>query len=141
MSSMGLKTNISYALMASSALAIPVAAHAQTPTSWPDGSNTMVAQQPTQAASAINRWEYLTKADNLSFADYAGFITSYPNFPKQELLQLRAEKKRLLSALEHEVWPYWESYRRRSTYWHARKRDVTPQMRAILIDWLVEVAP
>lgn len=91
MSSMGRKTNISFALMAGSALAIPVAAHAQTPTSWPDSSNAMVAQQPSQAGTAINRWEYLTKADNLSFADYAGFITSYPNFPKQELLQLRAE--------------------------------------------------
>ncbi|MBX7540842.1 lytic transglycosylase domain-containing protein [Qipengyuania sphaerica] len=91
MSSMGRKTVFSFALLAGSALALPVAAQAQTPTSWPDRDNSMVAQAPTRAGQAVSQWEYLTKADNLSFATYAGFITNYPNFPKQELLQRRAE--------------------------------------------------
>ncbi|MXO48339.1 transglycosylase SLT domain-containing protein [Erythrobacter vulgaris] len=77
--------------MAGTALALPVAAQAQTPTSWPDGGNSMVAQQPTRISQAIGQWEYLTTTDNLGFAQYAGFVTNYPNFPKQDLLQRRAE--------------------------------------------------
>ena len=91
MSSMDRKTYLSLALMAGTALAMPVAAHAQTPTSWPDQGNSLVAQQPTRISQAIGQWEYLTKTDNLGFAQYAGFITDYPNFPKQDLLQRRAE--------------------------------------------------
>ena len=91
MSSMGRKTYFSLALMAGASLAFPLAAQAQTPTSWPDRGNSMVAQQPSRIGQAVDRWEYLTKADNLSFAQYAGFITDYPGFPKQELLQRRAE--------------------------------------------------
>ncbi|WP_337191050.1 lytic transglycosylase domain-containing protein [Qipengyuania vulgaris] len=82
---------MSLALMAGTALALPVAAQAQTPTSWPDGGNSMVAQQPTRISQAIGQWEYLTTTDNLGFAQYAGFVTNYPNFPKQDLLQRRAE--------------------------------------------------
>lgn len=92
MSSMGRKTLYSFALMAGSALALPLAAQAQTPTSWPgDNRNSMVAQSPDRMSSTIARWEYLIKSDDGSFADYAGFVTSYPGFPKQELLQRRAE--------------------------------------------------
>jgi len=91
MSSMDRKTYLSLALMAGTALALPVAAQAQTPTSWPDGGNSMVAQQPTRISQAIGQWEYLTTTDNLGFAQYAGFVTNYPNFPKQDLLQRRAE--------------------------------------------------
>ena len=93
MSSMGRKTYFSLALMTGAALAFPSLAQAQTPTSWPDSSNrnAMVAQAPGRTSPAVSRWEYLTQSDRGSFADYAGFITSYPNFPKQELLQRRAE--------------------------------------------------
>ena len=93
MSSMGRKTYFSLALIAGTALALPATSHAQTPTSWPQGSsqNSMVAQSPVRMSATLARWEYLTKSDNGSFADYAGFITDYPNFPKQELLQRRAE--------------------------------------------------
>lgn len=91
MSSMGRKTFISLALTTGTALAVPSLAHAQTPTSWPDSGNSMVAQQPSRAAQAINNWEYLTKRDDLSFASYSGFVSRYPDFPKRELLQRRAE--------------------------------------------------
>lgn len=91
MSSMGRKTIISLSLTTSAALAFPAVAMAQTPTSWPDGSNSMVAQQPSRMAQVLSDWEYLTKRDDLSFASYAGFVTRYPDFPKQELLQRRAE--------------------------------------------------
>ncbi|UOR15007.1 lytic transglycosylase domain-containing protein [Qipengyuania aquimaris] len=88
---MGKKTLTSYVLMAGSALALPSVAQAQTPTSWPDSGTSMVAQQPTRASQAINNWEYLTKRDDLSFASYSGFVSKYPEFPKSELLQRRAE--------------------------------------------------
>ena len=82
MSSMGSKTIFSLALMVGSSLAFPTIAQAQTQ---------MVAQQPARLDQAIGQWEYLTKTDNLPFASYASFITTYPDFPKEELLQRRAE--------------------------------------------------
>ena len=82
MSSMGSKTIFSLALMVGSSLAFPTMAQAQTQ---------MVAQQPARLDQAIGQWEYLTKTDNLPFASYASFITTYPDFPKEDLLQRRAE--------------------------------------------------
>ncbi len=87
MSSMGRKTVYSLALLAGTALAFPAAAQAQN-----GARNDMVAQQPSQLDQAIGQWEYLTKQDDLPFASYAGFLTRYPDFPKAELLQRRAEK-------------------------------------------------
>ena len=86
MSSMGRKTIYSIALMAGTALAFPATAQAQAA-----GRSSLVAQQPGQMDQAVGQWEYLTARDDLPFASYAGFITSYPDFPKQELLQRRAE--------------------------------------------------
>ena len=86
MSSMGRKTIYSIALMAGTALAFPATAQAQEA-----GRSSLVAQQPGQMDQAVGQWEYLTARDDLPFASYAGFITSYPDFPKQELLQRRAE--------------------------------------------------
>ena len=86
MSSMGRKTVLTLALMAGSALAFPAVSHAQ------DGSRTsLVAQQPGQMDQAVSQWEYLTRQDSLPFSSYANFITTYPDFPKRELLQRRAE--------------------------------------------------
>ena len=86
MSSMGRKTVFSLALMVGTALAFPSLAQAQ------DASRTsMVAQQPGRMDQALGQWEYLTKQENLPFSSYADFLTSYPDFPKQELLQRRAE--------------------------------------------------
>ena len=86
MSSMGRKTIYSIALMAGTALVFPATAQAQEA-----GRSSLVAQQPGQMDQAVAQWEYLTARDDLPFASYAGFITSYPDFPKQELLQRRAE--------------------------------------------------
>ena len=87
MSSMGRKTVYTLALLAGSALAFPSVAQAQDSARSP-----MVAQQPSRMGQAIDQWEYLTREENLPFASYAGFLTTYPDFPKRELLQRRAEK-------------------------------------------------
>ena len=86
MSSMGRKTIFSLALMAGSSLVFPTMVQAQ------DASRAdMVAQQPGRMDQAVGQWEYLTKQEELPFASYAGFVTTYPDFPKQELLRYRAE--------------------------------------------------
>ena len=86
MSSMGRQTIFSLALMAGSALAFPTVVQAQ------DGArSSLVAQQPTRMDQVVEQWEYLTQRDDLPFASYANFLTSYPDFPKHELLQRRAE--------------------------------------------------
>lgn len=92
MSSMGKKTVFTLALMAGSSLAFPTTASAQDGASWDNARNNLVAQQSGRMAQAISRWEYLNGQDNLSFSDYAGFILTYPGFPRQDRLQLQAEK-------------------------------------------------
>ncbi|MBX7500055.1 lytic transglycosylase domain-containing protein [Qipengyuania sp. YG27] len=81
--------------MAGGMLAIPTVAQAQDAP-----RNYMVAQQPGAIDRAIGQWEYLTKQDNLPFASYANFVSSYPDFPKQEVLRRRAE-----AALESDAPP------------------------------------
>jgi soluble lytic murein transglycosylase len=49
------------------------------------------ARYDGQIASAVQRWKYLTETRGLSYSDYASFITSYPGFPRESLLQTRAE--------------------------------------------------
>lgn len=83
MSSMGFKSVLAIALLAGSAAAVPSVASAQA-----NARNNMVAQQ---SSAALSRWEFLTRSETLSFSEYAGFIASYPGFPKQDLLQRRAE--------------------------------------------------
>lgn len=89
MSSMGHKTLTSFALLAGTALAPPLAA--QTMDIAQDARSNMVAMQPTRMAEAVDRWNYLREQQNLPFATYANFITNYPGFPMQDRLQQRAE--------------------------------------------------
>lgn len=92
MSSMGKKTVFTFALLAGSSLAIPSIASAQNGRSWDRARTGMVAQQPGQIGQAVSRWEYLIGQDNLSFSEYAGFITTYPDFPQEERMQRKAEE-------------------------------------------------
>ncbi|MEL6529566.1 MAG: lytic transglycosylase domain-containing protein [Pseudomonadota bacterium] len=62
------------------------------------GGNTMLAQQPRAIGSAISTWEYLQNTRNLGFAEYANFAMAYPEFPRSEIIRLRAE-----AALENEA--------------------------------------
>ena len=60
-------------------------------TSWDRARSSLVAQGPGPLAPAIARWETLVARDNLGFSDYANFVTSYPDFPRTEILRRRAE--------------------------------------------------
>jgi soluble lytic murein transglycosylase len=56
----------------------------------PAGDN-LVARQPSAIGAAIARWEVLQASTQHSFADYAGFVLAYPDFPRSDILRLRAE--------------------------------------------------
>ncbi|WP_234033059.1 lytic transglycosylase domain-containing protein [Erythrobacter rubeus] len=58
-----------------------------------DRSANLVAQQPTQIGAAISKWERLQASDELNFRDYAGFVMAYPDFPRGNLLRIRAENR------------------------------------------------
>lgn len=80
------------AVLAVSALAISAPAVAQDTAARDRARADMIAREPTGMAQAIERWESLTRTDNLGFEAYAGFVMAYPGFPREELLRRRAEK-------------------------------------------------
>ena len=80
------------ALLAGTAAILPSApAAAQNPAAWDTARASLVAQQPTRMAEAVNRWEYLIGQRNLPFEQYAGFLMRYPDFPQSDTLRIRAE--------------------------------------------------
>lgn len=58
---------------------------------WDEARGNLVAQQPTAMAQAISRWEQLSNSRDMGFDAYAGFVLTYPGFPKEALLRTRAE--------------------------------------------------
>ncbi len=68
-----------------------IAAPALAQSSGYQSRGNLVAQQPSEIGSAIARWETLQQNRELRFADYAGFALRYPEFPRTELIRLRAE--------------------------------------------------
>lgn len=79
------------ALLAVPALTASTPLYAQASTSWDQARQTMVARAPTRIGQAIERWEQLDSTANLGFSAYAEFLVAYPDFPRAEKLQRRAE--------------------------------------------------
>ncbi len=77
------------AALLASAVALPASALAQPA----EGRASLVAQQPTQVAYAVSRWEQLTASPNFTFDDYAGFLLTYPGFPDESVLRGHAEAR------------------------------------------------
>ncbi|GAA4643503.1 transglycosylase SLT domain-containing protein [Pontixanthobacter gangjinensis] len=92
MSSMDRKPLPLIALFAIPAMAFSTPACAQDPATWDQARQQMAAKSPTGMARTIDRWQFLTGNDRMGFDDYAGFILTNPGFPKQDTLQIRAEK-------------------------------------------------
>lgn len=87
------------------ALATAAACHAREPdgaawdgSTWDRAREALIAQGQGPMAQAIARWKLLTTTNQLGFADYAGFVTSYPDFPDTDRLRRYAE-----GALDREV--------------------------------------
>ncbi|MEO0031602.1 MAG: hypothetical protein RIS94_1360 [Pseudomonadota bacterium] len=76
-------------------LAISVACHASDgdaqASAWDAARAQLIAQGQGPMAQAIDRWKLLTSTNRMGFADYAGFVTSYPGFPDQDKLRRYAE--------------------------------------------------
>lgn len=72
-------------------LSTPACGQAPAPQEWDQARQQMVASSPTRMAQVIDRWEFLTGNDRMGFDDYAGFILANPGFPRESLLQTRAE--------------------------------------------------
>ncbi len=99
MSSM-VRNTIASALVMLGFLSTPVAAQE----SHPDGREWDVARaqhRETPAgimAQAISRWKLLNASDLFRFDDYSSFVLTYPGFPEEAKLRIRAEQ-----ALEREA--------------------------------------
>lgn len=69
---------------------------------WDRARAQLIGQGLSQAqgpiAQAIDRWKLLSTGARYGFADYAGFVTTYPGFPDEDRLRRSAE-----AALDHEV--------------------------------------
>ncbi len=52
----------------------------------------LVAQQPSEIGAAIAKWERLSGNLSFGFADYAGFALAYPDFPRMEVIRIKAEE-------------------------------------------------
>lgn len=68
-----------------------------TPSSAQMGSSdqraNLVAGQPQFAGAAIARWEQLQSDGTFDFATYAGFALRYPEFPRMEIIRIKAEDR------------------------------------------------
>ncbi len=60
---------------------------------WDQARASLVANQPGPMAGAISRWEALSASPSFSFADYSGFLLTYPGFPDESRLRGYAEAK------------------------------------------------
>jgi soluble lytic murein transglycosylase len=65
---------------------------AQDGSEWDRARAQLIASQHTGMAEAISRWKQLTASDRFSFADYSGFLLSYPGFPLEDKLRIDAER-------------------------------------------------
>ncbi len=83
------KPFLALALIATTSIIPPVMA--ADPAAWDRARADLVAQQPSEMAQVVSRWEYLIGREGLSFDQYAGFVLAYPDFPQVDVLRKRAE--------------------------------------------------
>ncbi len=78
-------------LLLATALA-PLPALAQNGAEWDAARAQTRATQPGNMVQAIDRWKMLNASDRFGFADYAGFLLSYPGFPEEAKFRVNAER-------------------------------------------------
>lgn len=62
------------------------------PSDWDKARMRSMAARPGPMSYAVTRWNQLIAQTGGSFEEYAGFISQYPGFPRQDFLQGKAEK-------------------------------------------------
>ena len=55
------------------------------------GGDSLVARQGGTMGASVARWEQLQAARELSFGEYANFVIGHPDFPRLDILRIRAE--------------------------------------------------
>ena len=92
------KHSIAFTLFAVAGLLTPFVAHAQgmavqpgDDNAWDRARTALRAQGPTSMAYTIDRWKTLSASNRFGFADYSGFVASYPGLPDEEKLRRYAE--------------------------------------------------
>ena len=78
-------------LLPAAVLAVLTAGGLAAPALAQGGGNSLVAEQGGTMGTAVARWEQLQASTTFGFADYAGFVLAYPDFPRSEILRIRAE--------------------------------------------------
>jgi soluble lytic murein transglycosylase len=94
MSSM-VRTTLASLLLAAALVPLPV--QAQNGAEWDAARAQLRAGAPSNMVQAIERWKMLNASDRFGFADYTGFLLSYPGFPEEAKFRVNAER-----ALERE---------------------------------------
>jgi soluble lytic murein transglycosylase len=98
-------------LLPMAALAMLAAGLAGAPALAQMGGDGLVARQGGTAGPAVARWEQLQAATTASFADYAGFVLAYPDFPRIDVLRIRAENALDREApLQSEVLRFFDAF-------------------------------
>ncbi|RKF19205.1 lytic transglycosylase domain-containing protein [Altericroceibacterium spongiae] len=82
-----------FATLLASTVSASAPAVAQDAAQWDKARQNLVAREPGRMAQAVSRWEQLTSSNNLSFDDYANFVSTYPDFPDTAKLQAYAEAR------------------------------------------------
>jgi len=61
------------------------------PSDWEKARMRSLASRPGPMTYAVTRWNQLIRQTSGSFEEYAGFISQYPGFPREDYLQGKAE--------------------------------------------------
>lgn len=78
-------------LLALAAISVPGRCQAQDGSEWDRARIQNAGSQPGMG-QAVDRWRQLNASANFSFADYAGFMLTYPGFPEEAKMRVNAEK-------------------------------------------------
>lgn len=84
-----------FALLAATALTIPMACAAQSSTEnsqWERARSVLKDRTSGNINAALDRWETLRGSGNYTFEEYASFLVNYPGWPFESNLQRNAEQ-------------------------------------------------
>jgi len=82
---------LTWALTLLLATSLPGATFGEDGREWDQARLHNLAQRDYAMQQAISRWKVLTSSDGPGFSETAGFLMSYPGFPLEESLRIKAE--------------------------------------------------
>ncbi|WP_296676609.1 lytic transglycosylase domain-containing protein [Novosphingobium sp.] len=85
-------TRMTFPLLAAMAAFLPSCAKAQDGTEWDQARIAVQSGSIGVMRQAVDRWQQLNASDQFGFADYAGFLMTYPGFPEAAKFRLNAER-------------------------------------------------